>query len=80
MGSKCRCCCKNANWAGVAGDHFILSQMASVYSHSELKVVYPGFQGQFLQGLLIESINDPNPVMFFEHKALYRSCSEMVSE
>ena len=31
------------------------------------------------KGLLNSSINDPNPVMFFEHKALYRSISEEVS-
>ena len=37
-----------------------------------LKVVYPAFPGD-AKGLLNESINDPNPVLFFEHKQLYRS-------
>jgi len=37
-----------------------------------LKVVYPAFPYD-AKGLLNESINDPNPVMFFEHKQLYRS-------
>jgi 2-oxoisovalerate dehydrogenase E1 component len=37
-----------------------------------LKVVYPAFPYDF-KGLLNTSINDPNPVMFFEHKQLYRS-------
>ncbi|NQY07123.1 MAG: dehydrogenase [Flavobacteriaceae bacterium] len=37
-----------------------------------LKVVYPAFPVD-AKGLLATSINDPNPVMFFEHKALYRS-------
>jgi len=37
-----------------------------------LKVVYPAFPYD-AKGLLATSINDPNPVMFFEHKALYRS-------
>lgn len=37
-----------------------------------LKVVYPAFP-QDAKGLLATAINDPNPVMFFEHKALYRS-------
>jgi 2-oxoisovalerate dehydrogenase E1 component len=32
------------------------------------------------KGLLIAAINDPNPVMFFEHKALYRSISGQVPE
>lgn len=37
-----------------------------------LKVVYPAFPYD-AKGLLNESINDPNPVLFFEHKQLYRS-------
>jgi len=37
-----------------------------------LKVVYPAFPRD-AKGLLAESINDPNPVLFFEHKGLYRS-------
>ncbi|RWX00368.1 alpha-ketoacid dehydrogenase subunit alpha/beta [Flavobacterium cerinum] len=37
-----------------------------------LKVVYPAFPYD-AKGLLAAAINDPNPVMFFEHKALYRS-------
>lgn len=42
-----------------------------------LKVVYPAFPYD-AKGLLNESINDPNPVMFFEHKLLYRSISQEV--
>jgi 2-oxoisovalerate dehydrogenase E1 component len=42
-----------------------------------LKVVYPSTPAD-AKGLLIASINDPNPVMFFEHKALYRSVSGQV--
>ena len=37
-----------------------------------LKVVYPAFPAD-AKGLLAASINDPNPVLFFEHKGLYRS-------
>lgn len=44
-----------------------------------LKVVYPAFPSD-AKGLLIASIEDPNPVMFFEHKALYRSISEPVND
>ena len=44
-----------------------------------LKVVYPAFP-QDAKGLLIEAINDPNPVLFFEHKALYRSVYQEVSD
>ena len=39
-----------------------------------LKVVYPSTPFD-AKGLLIAAINDPNPVLYFEHKALYRSVS-----
>ena len=42
-----------------------------------LKVVYPAFPYD-AKGLLINAIEDPNPVLFFEHKALYRSISQSV--
>ncbi len=44
-----------------------------------LKVVYPSTPID-AKGLLIAAINDPNPVMYFEHKALYRSVSGQVPE
>ena len=44
-----------------------------------LKIVYPSTPID-AKGLLIAAINDPNPVMFFEHKALYRSISGEVPE
>ena len=44
-----------------------------------LKVVYPAFPYD-AKGLLISSIEDPNPVLFFEHKKLYRSISEAVPD
>jgi 2-oxoisovalerate dehydrogenase E1 component len=44
-----------------------------------LKVVYPAFP-QDAKGLLASAIDDPNPVLFFEHKALYRSVYQEVSE
>jgi 2-oxoisovalerate dehydrogenase E1 component len=42
-----------------------------------LKVVYPAFPYD-AKGLLATAINDPNPVLFFEHKALYRSIYQEV--
>jgi len=42
-----------------------------------LKVVYPAFPYD-AKGLLITAINDPNPVVYFEHKALYRSIRQEV--
>jgi 2-oxoisovalerate dehydrogenase E1 component len=44
-----------------------------------LKVVYPSTPAD-AKGLLIAAINDPNPVLYFEHKALYRSVSGPVPE
>jgi 2-oxoisovalerate dehydrogenase E1 component len=44
-----------------------------------LKVVYPAFP-QDAKGLLASAIEDPNPVLFFEHKSLYRSVYQEVSE
>ena len=42
-----------------------------------LKVAYPAFPYD-AKGLLATAINDPNPVLFFEHKALYRSIYQNV--
>jgi len=42
-----------------------------------LKVLYPAFPYD-AKGLLAAAINDPNPVLFFEHKALYRSVRQDV--
>ncbi len=44
-----------------------------------LKVVYPSTPAD-AKGLLIAAINDPNPVIYFEHKALYRSISGLVPD
>jgi len=44
-----------------------------------LKIVYPSTP-EDAKGLLIAAINDPNPVMFFEHKALYRGISGKVQD
>jgi len=42
-----------------------------------LKVVYPAFPYD-AKGLLATAVNDPNPVLFFEHKALYRTVRQEV--
>jgi len=42
-----------------------------------LKVVYPAFPSD-AKGLMLAAIEDPNPVIYFEHKYLYRSISEEI--
>jgi 2-oxoisovalerate dehydrogenase E1 component len=44
-----------------------------------LKVVYPAFPSD-AKGLLLAAIEDPNPVIYFEHKYLYRSISEQIAD
>ncbi len=44
-----------------------------------LKVVYPAFPSD-AKGLLLAAIEDPNPVIYFEHKYLYRSISEDIAD
>lgn len=44
-----------------------------------LKVVYPAFP-EDAKGLLLAAIDDPNPVIYFEHKYLYRSLTASVTE
>jgi len=42
-----------------------------------LKVVYPAFPAD-AKGLLAAAIDDPNPVIYFEHKYLYRAISQSI--
>jgi 2-oxoisovalerate dehydrogenase E1 component len=44
-----------------------------------LKIVYPSTP-EDAKGLLLEAFEDPNPVLYFEHKFLYRSLSGPVTE
>ena len=44
-----------------------------------LKVVYPAFPYD-AKGLLNTSFEDPNPVMYFEHKAMYRSITQEIPD
>lgn len=66
--------------AGVGAGPFHSQSNEAWFVHTPgLKVVYPSTPAD-AKGLLIAAINDPNPVMFFEHKALYRSISGPVPE
>lgn len=64
--------------AGVGAGPFHSQTNEAWFTHTPgLKVVYPAFPYD-AKGLLASSIEDPNPVMFFEHKALYRSLRQDV--
>jgi 2-oxoisovalerate dehydrogenase E1 component len=66
--------------AGVGAGPFHSQSNEAWFSHTPgLKVVYPSTPAD-AKGLLIAAINDPNPVLYFEHKALYRSISGPVPE
>lgn len=61
--------------AGVeAGPFHSQSTEAWFYHVPGLKIYYPSNPAD-AKGLLIRAIEDPNPVLFFEHKLLYRSVS-----
>jgi 2-oxoisovalerate dehydrogenase E1 component beta subunit len=65
---------------GVHGGLYHSQSMEAFFAHvAGLKVVVPGSPYD-AKGLLAASIQDPDPVLFFEHKAAYRSLREEVPE
>lgn len=66
--------------AGVAAGPFHSQSNEAWFVHTPgLKVVYPSNPVD-AKGLLCAAIEDPNPVMYFEHKFLYRSLSDEVTD
>ncbi len=66
--------------AGVGAGPFHSQSNEAWFTHVPgLKVLYPAFPAD-AKGLLISAIEEPNPVLFFEHKALYRSVNGEVAE
>lgn len=64
--------------AGVGAGPFHSQSTEAWFTHCPgLKVVYPSSPAD-AKGLLLAAFEDPNPVLFFEHKALYRSIAEPV--
>ena len=64
--------------AGVGAGPFHSQSNEAWFAHTPgLKVVFPATPTD-AKGLLLAALDDPNPVMFFEHKALYRAVSEEV--
>lgn len=66
--------------AGAAAGPFHSQSNEAWFFHVPgLKIVYPAFP-EDAKGLLNAAIEDPNPVLYFEHKFLYRSIKEQVSD
>lgn len=66
--------------AGVqAGPFHSQSTESWFYNVPGLKIYYPS-TAKDAKGLLLRAIEDPNPVLFFEHKYLYRTQSDLVPE
>lgn len=62
-----------------AGPFHSQSNEAWFFHTPGLKIAYPAWPAD-AKGLLLSAFEDPNPVLFFEHKALYRSISQDVPE
>lgn len=62
-----------------AGPFHSQSNEAWFFHTPGLKIAYPAFP-EDAKGLLCQAFEDPNPVLFFEHKALYRSVEGLVTE
>ena len=66
--------------AGVGAGPFHSQSNEAWFFHTPgLKIVYPS-NPEDAKGLMIAAIEDPNPIMIFEHKALYRSITGEVPE
>ncbi|MFY8128911.1 MAG: alpha-ketoacid dehydrogenase subunit alpha/beta [Chitinophagaceae bacterium] len=77
-GANASCVVRMPTGAGVGAGPFHSQSNEAWFTHTPgLKVVYPS-NPYDAKGLLNASFNDGNPVLFFEHKVLYRSISGLV--
>lgn len=66
--------------AGVGAGPFHSQSNEAWFFHTPgLKIVYPAFPSD-AKGLIASAIEDPNPILYFEHKALYRAIEEEVAD
>jgi 2-oxoisovalerate dehydrogenase E1 component len=66
--------------AGTAAGPFHSQSNEAWFFHTPgLKILYPS-NPYDAKGLLCASFDDPNPIMFFEHKLMYRSIKEMIPD
>ena len=79
-GQNIDCVVRMPTGAGVGAGPFHSQSNEAWFFHTPgLKVVYPS-NVYDAKGLLLASIEDPNPVMFFEHKALYRKLTDEIPD
>ena len=65
---------------GVGAGPFHSQSNEAWFTHTPgLKVLYPS-NAYDAKGMLLAAFEDPNPVLFFEHKGLYRSISEEIPD
>ena len=65
---------------GMSAGPFHSQSNEAWFAHTPgLKIIYPATPYD-AKGLLLAAFEDPNPVLFFEHKGLYRSENGMVPE
>jgi len=79
-GQNVDCVVRMPTGAGVGAGPFHSQSNEAWFFHTPgLKVVYPSSVYD-AKGLLLASIDDPNPIMFFEHKVLYRSLTDDIPD
>ncbi|MBC8047640.1 MAG: dehydrogenase E1 component subunit alpha/beta, partial [Fimbriimonadaceae bacterium] len=79
-GQNVDCVVRMPTGAGVGAGPFHSQSNEAWFFHTPgLKIVYPS-NVYDAKGLLLASIEDPNPVMYFEHKALYRSLTDEIPD
>lgn len=65
---------------GMGGGPFHSEDLEAIFCHMPgIKVVYPAFAGD-ARALMAAAVEDPDPVIFFESKYLYRRAKEMVAD
>ncbi len=77
-GQNCDVVIRMPTGGGLAAGPFHSQSTEAWFFHVPgLKIVYPSTPTD-AKGLLLASFEDPNPILFFEHKGLYRSIKENV--
>ncbi len=79
-GQNIDCVVRMPTGAGVGAGPFHSQSNEAWFFHTPgLKIVYPS-NVYDAKGLLLAAIEDPNPVLYFEHKALYRKLTDDIPD